>query len=63
MSPGMMLTAHYSKGVAYERLRKQVNQFVPHPVAPPRVEGGGDKPKDDPRVPTGLHDVLEGNFG
>ena len=63
MSPGMMLTSHYSKEVAYERLRKQVNQFVPHPVAPPRVEGGGDKPKDDRRGGTGLDEVLEGNFG
>ena len=63
MSPGRMLTAHYSKGIAQERLRRSVNQFVPHPVAPPRAEGGVAPRRTERPADTGLEEALETGLG
>lgn len=60
VSPRMMLTAHYSKEVAYARVEEAVRRYVPHPVAPPRVGGEAGLPDMPARGGTGLDEALEG---
>lgn len=59
VSPGMMLTAHYSKEIAYGRVEEAVRRYVPHPVAPPGAGGGVPVPEDPGRGGTGLDEVLQ----
>ena len=60
VSPGMMLTAHYSKEIAYGRVEDAVRRYVPHPGAPPRAGVGVMAPEDPGRGGTGLDEVLHG---
>lgn len=60
VSPGMMLTAHYSKEIAYGRVEEAVRRYVPHPGAPPRAGGEVLVPEDPGRGGTGLDEVLQG---
>ena len=59
VSPGMMLTAHYSKEIAYGRVEEAVRRYMPHPVAPPGAGGGVPVPEDPGRGGTGLDEVLQ----